>query len=253
MPASPNIQRDSLRGSLQTLCFSHLSKLKATYTVLVLGNTEVSLQGITVFDCKSVSKEEKLKEVGDYLATRDQLARYLVRLDDDDFINTDVFDQLAEKKFDIAYDRKHFFYDLATGKSSLQKRDWIPNTAVHDYAKALEIIPSIGGASTLDGKNYLFACDHSRAWHPFYERLSSTHPKEPVYMRVLNPQSITALDAGSFSENEYFRYLEKFGRWNAKIPDSMRDLIPQLESIREKYIGQKLNFNPPKRFFKKWL
>jgi len=256
IPTSPNLEEDSLRRGLQRLCFEQVKKLDAIFVVWLLGDAEVDHPHFKRIHCEGSSKEEKLKEAGDQLADMPRLAKYLVRLDDDDLINPEVFDRLAQANFDIAYDRKHFFYDLATDLASSQKREWIPNTAIMDFEKAMTKVDArslsvaeVGGAVTEDSMNYLFACDHSQAWHPFFKGKQTVKEKEPIYVRILNPQSITAGGGREFDENKYFRYLQGFGSWKAELPDALTSVKSELEEIRQKHFGKPLNFKPKRGLF----
>ncbi|MFT6996428.1 MAG: hypothetical protein ACJAQ4_000169 [Cryomorphaceae bacterium] len=270
IPTSPNLKEDSLRKDLQRLCFEQVEKLKSSYEVWLLGEAEVENPRFKNIDCKGTSKEAKLKEAGDLLAGMSTSAKYLVRLDDDDLINPEVFDDLANRDFDIAYDRKHFFYDLATDLASRQKRDWIPNTAILDFQKAMTKVddPRPLSADTERGhraesrwsrsavtersrsvENYLFACDHSRAWRIFFNGGNIVHPKESIYVRILNPESITATASGEFSENNYFRYLQGFGAWRATLPEALIPVKTDLIKIRQKHFGAPLNFKPKRGLF----
>lgn len=252
IPCSPDAGPGSLRAELQALCFKQLKLKKSEVRVWLLGEPSVEENHFELIKCKGKSKEEKLREACDLLVKEEELPKYLVRLDDDDLINPSVFDELAQKEFDIAYDRKHFFYDLATDKTSAQSRDWIANTAIHRMELALTRIEAIGGSPGSDDKNYLIACDHSRAWHPFYSSCKQVYPKQPIYIRILNPESITARSEGDFSENRYFSYLAKFGKWNAQLPESMTGVKEELIKIREHFFGAPLKYKPKKKFFK-WI
>jgi glycosyltransferase involved in cell wall biosynthesis len=247
IPCSPNASSGTLRADLQKLCFSQLGKLKCAVRVWLLGKPTHSVGHFETITCSGTSKEEKLKEAGDLLSREKNLPKYLVRLDDDDLINPAVFDKLAEEDFDIAYDPRHFFYDLASDRVSSQKRDWIANTAIHLTRHALTRVQGIGGAPAADGMNYLFACDHSAAWHPFYEGKRRVNPEEPLYLRVLNPESITA--KAEFSENNYIRYLSKFGNWKGELPEGMKELQNELIRIREDHLGERLKFRKKRRLF----
>ena len=270
IPTSPDLTEDSLRKDLQKLCFQQVAKLKSNYVVWLLGEAEINHPHFKSIACKGTTKEEKLKEAGDQLAALPQLAKYLVRLDDDDLINPVVFDELAKRDFDIAYDRKHFFYDLATDLASRQKRDWIPNTAIMDFQKAMTKVddPRLLSADTerlalsaAEGsrsadtersrsvENYLFACDHSRAWRIFFSGGNIVHPKGSIYVRILNPESITATASGKFSENNYFRYLQGFGAWRAVLPEALLSVKTDLMKIRQKHFGDPLNFKPKRGLF----
>jgi hypothetical protein len=249
IPTSPNLTEGSLRKDLQKLCFQQVTKLESSFVVWLLGDAEINHPHFKSIVCQGTSKEEKLRETGDKLAELPRIAKYVARLDDDDLINPDVFDRLANSDFDIAYDLKHFFYDLSTDLASRQKRDWIPNTAIMDFEQAMTKVEAIGGAETEDGKNYLFACDHSRAWRSFFSGGNIVHPKESIYVRILNPESITATASGEFSENNYFRYLQGFGVWKASLPEALAPLKTDLMTIREKHFGAPLNFKPKRGLF----
>jgi hypothetical protein len=110
----------------------------------------------------------------------------------------------------------------------------------------------VGGAVTDDGKNYLFACDHSRAWHPFFKGKRTIKEKEPIYFRILNPQSITAGGRGEFDENKYFRYLQGFGTWKAELPAALTSVKSDLEKIRQKHFGAPLKFKPKRGLLSRW-
>jgi hypothetical protein len=253
VPLSPDSSEGSLRRDLQKLCFEQIMSLYCDYQVWLLGETEFDHPNFKTVCCEGVSKEEKLKEVGDMLSSYSVFAKYLVRLDDDDLINPVVFDSLAKEKFDVAHDQAHMFYDLATDLVSQQKRNWIPNTAPIDYVHALTRVKAKGGARTEDGMNYLFACDHSQAWHPFFEGKKVTHPNETLYVRILNPSSITANAEGEFSEKNYFRYLQGFGSWKAQLPESISHLRMRLQEIRQNHFGEALKFKPKKSFLRRFL
>lgn len=222
IPTTPPELLDDQRLALQELCFNQILKLKSSNIVWLLGDANFKSAGFESVSVDGSSKEDKLFQAGKKLASRDQpLARYLVRLDDDDLINPDIFDALVDREFDVAYDSYHWFYDLSSGMTSSQKRPWIPNTAIHKMNFALEQVKRIGGSSLAGEKNYLMACDHSRAWHPFYreKKILISEPSLPIYLRVLNNSSRTAKQsAGGESKNEYFRYLKTFGSWESQFP-----------------------------------
>lgn len=231
IPLMPAEKLDAQRAALRRLCFSQLRALEASYRVWLLGDMEDEIADFEFIKVKGVSKEDKLWEAGKILeAGYTPPAKYVVRLDDDDLINPEVFDALAGEEFDCCTDRHHTFYDLSSGKVSSQKRNWFPNTVIHRFKHAMQKVPVQGG-STLAGKsNFLFACDHSRAWHLYYADKSVEYtPKEnPLYMRVLNPGSITAQQT---SNNEYAGYLSGFGSWKSPFPLKNAELQNELKEI----------------------
>jgi len=251
IPTTPNEILDDQRKALQELCFRQILKLKSSAKVWLLGETHF---GNDFFETISISgsKEDKLFRAGQKLEALDEYpARYLVRLDDDDLINPSVFDSLAKLNFDIAYDAFHWFYDLSSGMSSSQKRPWVPNTAIHKIDNALKPVQKLGGSHLASERNYLIACDHSQAWHLFYQgrKIKLTDRNTPLYLRVLNNSSRTARQsAGGESKNEYFRYLKTFGSWDKEFPlDS--SLLKSLLEVGQKEGRQLEEWNFPKDSF----
>jgi hypothetical protein len=231
IPTTPPEFLDDQRSALQTLCFAQILKLRSSKKVWLLGESDFENDFFERLSLDAQSKEDKLFLAGQKLQSMENLpARNLVRLDDDDLINPAVFDTLAEQDFDIAYDPYHWFYDLSSGMTSSQKRAWIPNTAIHNMDMALERVKSLGGSDLSGSENYLMACDHSRAWHPFYhsKRKKLSDKNNPIYLRVLNNSSRTAKESSrDESKNEYFRYLKTFGSWNSPFPldSSLKDQL----------------------------
>ncbi len=222
VPLSPSHLLTEQRRQLQDLCFGQLEKLQSTKKVWLLGEGETDRKDFEVLELGGKSKEDKLYHLGLFLEELDELpARYLVRLDDDDLINPPVFDALSKETFDIAFDEYHCFYDLSSGLTSIQKRSWIANTCVHKIDCALQMIPKSGGSDLAEKENYLMACDHSQAWHPFYSERRKVISKKgsPLYVRVLNDESITAKAGNSESSKEnYYQYLTTFGHWESQFP-----------------------------------
>jgi len=222
IPTTPENLLDDQRRELQLLCFNQLLKLKSTIKVWILGESNFQHVNFELHKIDAPSKEDKLFYAGQQLESLEEIpAKYLVRLDDDDLINPEVFDKVSGLNFDIAYDRHHWFYDLSSGMTSSQKRAWIPNTAIHRMDMAMEKVQRIGGSELAGKENYLFACDHSRAWQAYYEgkKVAHSNRETPLYLRVLNNSSRTARhSAGDESKNEYFRYLKTFGNWDKRFP-----------------------------------
>ena len=222
IPITPKNLLNDQRRALQSLCFNQLLELQSSYRVWLLGEADFFSDNFEQIELNASSKEDKLYLAGQKLESMKVFpARYLVRLDDDDLINPVVFDELASEQFDIAYDSHHCFYDLSSGLTSSQKREWIPNTAIHRMEMALEKVDKVGGSELAIEKNYLMACDHSKAWKSFYrgKKIKQSDPSKPIYLRVLNNSSRTALgSASNDSKNEYFRYLKTFGSWKSPFP-----------------------------------
>jgi len=250
IPITPPEMLDDQRSALQELCFEQILKLKSSKKVWLLGESDFENDSFKVFSLNATTKEDKLFLAGKKLESMENLpARYIVRLDDDDLINPSVFDSLAKNDFDIAYDPYHWFYDLSSGMSSSQKREWIPNTAIHRIDMALEKVQSQGGSELAGAKNYLMACDHSRAWHPFYQskKRKLSDKNNPVYLRVLNNSSRTAKESSrDESKNEYFRYLKTFGNWDNHFPlnPSVKEQLVEIGRLGGRSL-EKWNFPKP--------
>lgn len=240
----------SLRTRLQDICFDQLERMNSSYLVWYFGAGPIDRPNFKRIDIPGQTKEERMKQAGDLLTKLPQVARYLVRLDDDDPIRPAAFDALAKRDFDVAADHHHYFHDLVSGLNSSQKRPWIANTAIHAYKEALTRVPAIGGVTTEDGLNYLFACDHSQTWHVHYRNKRRFYlPKtEPLYLRVLNPSSITAGGgADGFDQTAYFKYLDGFGDWRAPWPAGMDNVREGLTKIREDLYADVPRYRPKGR------
>lgn len=255
IPLSPGADEDSLRTRLRGICFDSLAKLKSSYVVWYFGDAEIHRPYFKRIDTPYQTKEERMRHAGDLLSAMPRLARYLVRLDDDDPIRAATFDRAADLDFHVAADRYHYFHDLPSGRNSSQKRPWFANTSIHDYNEALTRVPAIGGAPAEDGKNYLFACDHSAAWHPHYRGKKIYYfPKiEPLYVRVLNPDSITAGRMKTFDAEGYFAYLDGFGDWSAPWPDDMEEVRKGFGDLRDTFFSDVPEYRPKKRRRFRWF
>ncbi len=253
IPLTPVEMLDKTREALRELCFRQLGKLHSSYRVWLLGDIE-NWEGLPEhFECISTegkTKEDKLFEAGKLLEmnTADTF-QHLVRLDDDDLINPAVFDANASGGFDCCVDSKHWFYDLSSGLLSRQKRDWFPNTMIHSFAHAMTKVAAIGGSEKAGAENYLFACDHSRAWKSYYEnrKIEWVSSGNPLYIRVLNPGSITASAKETAAEDNYRIYLSTFGDWKADFPFENHALKQDLENIWMETSGKLKTYSFPKR------
>lgn len=252
IPLMPAEFLDSQRKKLRELCFSQIRKLDSSYSVWLLGDvTDESRlpEHFETIPTKGRTKEDKLFEAGEILVTDHvQNYRYLVRLDDDDLINPRVFDLNAAAEFDCVVDSAHWFYDLSSGMLSRQKREWFPNTVIHAFENALTLVDAKGGAAGAGNQNFLFACDHSLAWHPFYENrnIKRIESDNPLYIRVLNPGSITATANGSKRKADYLSYLTTFGHWKAGFPRDFEAVKDDLLEVWKNECGEMRSYQFPK-------
>lgn len=237
IPLTPDKVSSEMRKALRKLCFAQLGKLKATKQVWLLSESELYDPDFQVVKTSGYSKEDKLYEAGFLLRQQPNLARYLVRLDDDDLINPAVFDEAATRDFDCLYDSTHWFYDLSSGRCSAQKRPWIANTAIHKMEHALATVPARGGSRLAADTNFLYACDHSQAWHLYYanKKTEQTAAELPLYLRILSPRSRTSGGSDDF-ENTFPFYLQRFGPWKSPFPlndEALHGMLKQLWLERE--------------------
>lgn len=253
IPLTPAEMLDDSRESLRKLCFRQIAGLKSSYRVWLLGdfvNTLNLPEHFEVISTEGKTKEDKLFEAGKLLEINSKDSfQHLVRLDDDDLINSSVFDSNSHGGFDCCVDSKHWFYDLSSGLLSSQERDWFPNTMIHSFANAMTKVPAIGGSEKAGKENYLFACDHSRAWKNYYEnrKIEWVSGGNPLYIRVLNPGSITASAKEISGKDDYRIYLSTFGDWKADFPFDNRGLEQDLKNIWTDTSGELKTYTFPKR------
>ncbi len=247
IPLMPPEKLDAQRAALRSLCFRQLRSLGASSRVWLLGDANEEVSDFQTIKVEGTSKEDKLWEAGKILkASFTPPARYIVRLDDDDLINVSAFEAAANKDFDCFTDRYHQFYDLSSGAVSAQKRDWIPNTAIHKFEHAMQTVPATGGSKLAGKENFLFACDHSQAWHSYYadKKVVYSDKNNPLYLRVLNPGSITARENGL---KAYADYLAGFGNWKAPFPIADKQLEKELKELWCRENGELKTYNFPKK------
>lgn len=250
IPLTPDKDSSEMRKALRKLCFAQLSKLKASKRVWLLSESEVDDPDFEVIRTTGFTKEDKLYEAGFMLENQPDIARFLVRLDDDDLINPEVFDAAAGGNFDCLYDPVHWFYDLSSGRCSAQKRPWIANTAIHKMEHGLATVPAAGGSRLAADTNFLFACDHSRSWHLYYgdKNTEQTDPDVPLYLRILSPRSRSSGGGDDF-EKTFPYYLQRFGPWKSPFPFDEEELLPALKNLWIEREGALREWNLPEKSF----
>lgn len=252
IPLTPHEMLDPTRKALRDLCVGQILGLNSTYRVWLLGeeNKEVWPEHFQTIITSGKTKEDKLFEAGQLLekGTEDSFQN-IVRLDDDDLINPVVFDKCAQGNFDCCVDSEHWFYDLSSGLLSAQKRDWFPNTMIHSFSNAMTKVEAIGGSDKAGKENYLFACDHSLAWKSFYKNrnINWIASGNPLYIRVLNPGSITASAKDAKGGDDYLTYLSTFGDWKARFPLENKILEKDLKEIWIATYGKLKTYTFPKK------
>jgi hypothetical protein len=251
IPLNPESASNDMRRALRKICLEQVSAIKASKKVWLLGTDNSLHPDFEAIKTAGRSKEDKLFEAGFLLEREKDTARYLVRLDDDDLVNPAVFDAAAKlPDFDCFYDHTHWFYDMSSGRCSTQQRPWIPNTAIHRMEHAMMKVPALGGSTLAGDDNFLFACDHSRAWHAYYTgmNLVKADQNNPLYLRVLSPRSRSAGGSDEFQETFPY-YLQRFGTWKSHFPFQQEKLHPMLKQIWEGNEGPLREWTLPSKSF----
>jgi hypothetical protein len=223
---TPQAKQSVLRKKLYDLYLRSLNEQTyLNWKVLIIGEEEsengkfktvkIDQGAGTEFGAKLVEIYAR-KDVRDFIETSD----YLVKLDDDDIISPFILEKVADKEFDIYFDEWHTFYDVTSGQITQQKRNWIASTCIHKTQHALA--PINNTAKNYYSNSVLYS-DHSKVWHSYYANKTKliAEKKDPVYLRVLSPTSITAgakkiplRTVNDVDLNEYYLYLRSFGDWN---------------------------------------
>lgn len=157
------------------------------------------------------------KDVLDYINDCD----YIVKLDDDDIILPNTLQIASQLDFDCYCDAYHTFYDISSGVLTQQNRPWIASTCIHKKEHAL--IHQNGEKRADNFINSLFYGNHAKDWIAFYKskKIIYADKKNPVYVRILSPTSITAgaktfpvKSVNDIDMTHYYKYLKEFGVWH---------------------------------------
>lgn len=261
IPLTPQFLLNFSRFEIQRKCFELLlTQSYSNWQAIVIGEElplvikenqkfiHVKYEGI---------KEEKLQIATKFILENRLQADYIVRLDDDDFFNPSILKKIVNKDFDIYTDKFHTFFEYETQTLSQQIRLWFPNTCIHKFEHAMAIF---GTLATPDIKKInkqvrLIENDHSKL-HPYYKgkKVIYANPKNPLYLRVLNRESITAKNSLN-----YEKYLRQFGYWKSiklkefeNIYTTKKSIAPELVYLfKEKVYRffQQLNVNLRYNYF----
>lgn len=215
IPLTPNVLAGSVRAELQKKCFELLRiQNYSNWRALVIGDQppEVIKDEPRFIHLKTEGKkEEKLKQATEFIKTSGITSDYIIRLDDDDFFNPTILKQVATLEFDIYTDKYHTFFEYESQAISQQIRPWFPNTCIHKFSHAMNSLENTSGVKFMEcaPKTLLIENDHSKIhWYYRYKKIVYAGRENPVYLRVLNKESITAK-----SGLDYHIYLKQFGIW----------------------------------------
>lgn len=239
VPLTPEKLRSSLRYDLMQVTVNALKAQQYdNWRALLIGEEEREEGQLTYLKSAKSWKNDKLDMAYDYIQKMDPKPDYLIRLDDDDVIHPEQLQIASELDFDVYGDQYHAFYDMISGKTSLQLRPWLPNTVIHKLEHAFTPTDPEG--------NPLFMNDHSK-WHEYYRDKNVQHTKKdkPVYLRILSPSTVTANRGKDnvtatleYDEHAYKKYLKGFGKWRNKSIEGVETAIDQLRDIRIRHYGE---------------
>ncbi len=168
---------DEFAKSLQQQTYSN-------WEALLIGESNRDEGKLKFRSIGAESKEIKLIFASEYIRKLSQKPDFIIRMDDDDIINPGALANIASEEFDCFADKYHAFYDIVSGKISLQKRNFLANTVVHKFEHAVKEI----GRDNIP----LLQCDHS-VWIDYYraKKIRYASKNDPLYLRVLSPTTVT--------------------------------------------------------------
>lgn len=216
-----------LRSRLQEVSLDSLRKVKYdNFQVLVLGDKEYEEGKLSYIKAPNGSKGLRLKFALEYIEKHNLAYDYIARFDDDDVLNSQIFEQYANSKSACIADRFHAYYDLNSHLTITEEKNWLANTVFLKKEHAL--------AMCKDGRT-LIEQDHALEWHSYFQKKEVLYTKSqvPIYLRVLSPTSITSTTNDNHS---YATYLDSFGDWLSPIhlPD-FESSIAQLEKVHNEF------------------
>lgn len=211
VPHTPKQFRDELRDRLFEITLESLKKQTYVNWRAYIISDEDKIDGNLHFiNSEATSKKEKLIKGLELVASLNIKPDFIIRFDDDDIINPGILEKASKLDFECMADEFHAFYDVISGYTALQKRNWFANTVIHKYKHAIKE----------DGGVPLLLHDHSKSWHIYYRDKEVIYSKKefPLYLRILSPTSITAggnleIETANNRIKRYRDYLQGFGRW----------------------------------------
>jgi hypothetical protein len=218
VPLTPLAKQTAERKRLQQLCIRSLnSQTYRRWQALMIGeHLPESASGDRFIHVPyEAAKEEKLQYCTHYIRTAGLQSDYVIRLDDDDVINPEILEKLADADFSIYVDLYHSYWRPDVNEVAQTVKQWFPNTFVIKTSLALEPFGTFppGDHRNLKEKPLLIENEHNVIHEFFVQRkLPVTFAKksDPVYLRSVAADSLTARQSGDRRS-----YLKSFGRWRA--------------------------------------
>ena len=113
IPRTPKQFRNSLRECLWEKTKQSILQQKYSYwQALVVDDHEETQGKISYINSAALKKGEKLQFALKFIETWNNKPDYVIRLDDDDIINSTALEFVKNKSFDIAIDSYHTFYEI---------------------------------------------------------------------------------------------------------------------------------------------
>ena len=219
IPLTPASHLTKVREELQEKCLTALKNQKYdNWKALLIGAEKPTAVEDNRFIHLAIEdiKEIKIQYATKYLEDNKLSFDYIIRLDDDDLISYSILEQFKSTSADLIVDLDHWFIDWNTKRVSKDFKPWFPNTCIHKSKNALATFGKLANPKVkqISKSILLIENDHSKI-HEFYKGkdIVFTETNIPVYLRALNPDSIT-----SNSDSNYSDYLKKYGNWNQSLP-----------------------------------
>lgn len=176
-----------LRARLQDLWRSALqSQTFDDWEIFVVGERSSRDRHFVEIETDAVTKTDRLLVGWTAIQNLETPPRYVIRLDDDDLVSPTFLERASRVEADCFADQFHWYYDLVARQFMRKKQAWIANTCAHAFEHAAEP----WGDSGLP----LLLQDHSATWHHYYSEraLVWAAEKEPIYVRTLSPNTLSA-------------------------------------------------------------
>ncbi len=215
IPLTPASHLSESRLFLRQLCFENLrSQTYSGWKALLigkLGDHEAPGSNFIQVDFEG-HKEEKLQMATQYIQEQQVEADYIIRLDDDDIFNPQLLKKLSGLSFDLYVDKCHYYWNSETGCVSRAVRYWFPNTCIHKRSHALSAFGNFppGNYTRYKSQCLLIENEHNDFHHYYSQdhRILFSEKNAPVYLRTINPGSITSQQATRQED-----YMNSFGFW----------------------------------------
>ncbi len=243
---TPSDLLSPLRRSLFELFLKAMkSQTYDSWEALLIGEEDKTDGKLKFVKTPAISKQEKFLFAIDYLKSLKIKPDYIIRLDDDDLISPTVLTRVSQLDFDCYADSYHAFYDIVTGKISLNKREWLANTVIHKFEHAIAEIQRIKEDKGVNTSASLLALDHNLYWEKYYrhKKIIWSDKRNSVYLRILSPTSITSHLTANYSvwsenvQEEYKQYVKGYGPWVYKTLSDFIKYEGDLKLIWEKFSG----------------